>query len=66
METWFYSGTRMKDGSPITIVAKSEFQVRECLRKGLVPLEDGEKEKKQKTTRARTRTGRKKTTEPVS
>jgi hypothetical protein len=40
METWFYSGTFMKDGSPITIAARSEFQARECLRMGFKPLED--------------------------
>jgi len=38
METWFYSGTCMQDGTPITIAARSLFEVEECLRRGLKPL----------------------------
>jgi len=38
METWFYSGTCMQDGTPITIAARSPFEVEECLRRGLKPL----------------------------
>jgi len=46
METWFYSGTCMRDGTPITIAARSLFEVEECLRRGLKPLQ-----KKKKTLR---------------
>ncbi|MFQ5428515.1 MAG: hypothetical protein ACE5EZ_05990 [Thermodesulfobacteriota bacterium] len=45
METWFYSGTYMKDGVPITIAARSPFMKDECLRRGLRPLEDRKKKK---------------------
>jgi len=38
METWFYSGTCMQDGTPITIAARSPFEVDQCLRRGLKPL----------------------------
>jgi len=38
MEIWFYSGTCMQDGTPITIAARSLFEEAECLRKGLKPL----------------------------
>jgi len=38
METWFYSGTCMRDGTPITIAARSLFEVEECLRRGLKPV----------------------------
>jgi hypothetical protein len=70
METWFYSGTCMKDGTPITIAARSEFQVRECLRMGLTPLEDKKSVKKKavkKTgARAGARPGARKKTAPSS
>lgn len=42
---WFYSGTYMKDGVPITIAARSPFMKDECLRRGLRPLEDKKKRK---------------------
>jgi len=42
---WFYSGTSMKDGTPITIAARTHFEVEQCRRQGLRPLE-GKKKKK--------------------
>ncbi len=57
METWFYSGTCMKDGTPITIAARSEFQARECLRMGLTPLEDKKSVKKKAVKKTVERVG---------
>ena len=57
METWFYSGTCMKDGTPITIAARSEFQVRECLRMGLTPVEDNKSGKRKAARKTGTRAG---------
>ena len=66
METWFYSGTCMEDGTPITIAARSEFQVMECLRQGLTPVETEEKERKKATSRRASRVGSRKRTVPSS
>ncbi len=45
METWFHSGTYMKDGTAITIAARSAFEVEECIRRGLKPLDDKKKKR---------------------
>jgi len=49
METWFYSGTYMPDGTPISIAAHSLFEKDECLHRGLKPIE--ERKKKNTTTK---------------
>jgi hypothetical protein len=38
---WFYSGTHMPDGTPITISARGEVQIKRYLDKGLLPFECG-------------------------
>jgi len=45
MERWFYSGTSMQDGTPITIAARSAFAEEECLRQGLRPYDEVKKKK---------------------
>lgn len=55
MERWFYSGTQMRDGTPITIAARSEVEAQECLARGLVPLEEAAPGTKGGAGRARTR-----------
>ncbi|MFQ5353432.1 MAG: hypothetical protein ACE5DW_00690 [Thermodesulfobacteriota bacterium] len=45
MATWFFSGTFMKDGTPITIEARSESELNECVSKGLVPVEKQSRKK---------------------
>ena len=40
MERWFYNGTYMPDGKPITVAASSEVQEEEFLRRGFRPVED--------------------------
>jgi len=54
MTTWFYSGTYMKDGTPITIEARSDFMRDECQQKGLKPLREakGKKSSPKKNTSA--------------
>jgi len=47
----------MKDGTPITIVARSEFEIEECLRQGLRPLEEKKKDKKRPAPRAAKKAG---------
>jgi len=55
MTTWFYSGTYMKDGTPITIEARSDFVRDDCVSKGLKPLrnENGKKPSSKSTTSTR-------------
>lgn len=38
---WFYSGTHMPDGTPITISARGEVQIKQYLEKGFLPFECG-------------------------
>jgi len=35
----------MKDGTAITIAARSAFEVEECIRRGLKPLDDKKKKR---------------------
>lgn len=47
MEKWFYSGTFMPDGTPITIAAYNEVQALGYLDMGCRPVEEDAKRQKQ-------------------
>jgi len=38
MEKWFYNGTQMPDGKPITVCAYNEVQERDFIKKGYKPV----------------------------
>ncbi|TAN62858.1 hypothetical protein EPN18_03890 [bacterium] len=40
-QKWFYSGTHMPDGTPITISARGEVQIQQYLDRGFLPFECG-------------------------
>lgn len=47
MEKWFYSGTYMPDGTPITVAAYNEVQAQAFLDTGYRPVEEAGQGQKQ-------------------